>query len=171
VTVEQGNFLYKNNGNANGWIKIRCEGTASNRSAIGAKIQLKAIIAGKEVWQLREISHGAGWSSSPLEAHFGLGDATNISAIQIEWPSGTVQTIANVRPKQSLLIREPVHLSIDPSAMVSVRSWSGQIFHVETSTKLVDWTAGFTVTNATGSILFPMLSSTNSARFLRLRVP
>jgi hypothetical protein len=169
VAVAQPNSLYKNNGNANAWIKIRCEGTASNRSGIGAKVRIKAVIAGKEVWQLREISHGGGWSSSPREAHFGLGDATNISTIRIEWPSGTVQTVENVRPKQSLVLTEPVRLSIAPSGRVSVPSWPGQAFEVEASGNLLDWSAGFSITNLTGSLQFPTLSSTNSVRFFRVR--
>jgi hypothetical protein len=169
MTAEQANFLYKNDGNANGWIKIKCEGTTSNRSAIGAKVRLKAIMGGKEVWQLREISHGGGWSSSPLEAHFGLGDATNVLAIRIEWPSGRVQTIENVRPRQALVLREPVHLSIALSGLVSVPSWPRQVFQVETSTNLADWSSGFSITNSTGSLQFNILSTTDRARFWRIR--
>jgi len=58
------NFLYRNdakaNGNTNGWLLVRLVGTASNRSAIGAKVRAKATLWGKEVSQLREISGGSG---------------------------------------------------------------------------------------------------------------
>jgi hypothetical protein len=34
----QNNFLYRNNGNSNSWLKIKLVGTQSNRSGIGAKV-------------------------------------------------------------------------------------------------------------------------------------
>jgi hypothetical protein len=168
VTAQQPNFLYKNNGNSNAWIKIRCEGTASNRSAIGAKVRVKAVIAGKEVTQLREISHGGGWSSSPLEAHFGLGDATNVATVRVEWPSGTAQTVDNVAPRQALVLKEPARLSIAPSGLVSVTSWPGQVFQVDSSSNLVDWSTSFSITNSTGSLQFGTLPGNNSVQFFRV---
>jgi len=42
----QKNCLYANNGNGNNWINIKCVGTISNHSAIGAKVRVKAIING-----------------------------------------------------------------------------------------------------------------------------
>lgn len=59
---------------------------------------------------MREISHGSGSRSSPLEAHFGLGDAKNVETIRIEWPSGTTQEFQNVAGKQYLIVTEPARL-------------------------------------------------------------
>lgn len=171
VSLQQKNFLYRNDGNSNGWIDVRCEGTASNRSAIGAKVQVKAVIAGKEVSQLRELSQGGGWSSSPLNAHFGLGDATNITTIRVEWPSGTVQTVENVRPNQFLVLKEPVRLSIGSSGHVNVRSWPRQAFQIQTSTNLLQWSDGPSLTNLTRSLEFDTLPETGQARFYRVRTP
>lgn len=78
------NLLYRNNGNSNAWLEIKCVGTVSNRSAIGAKVRARASIAGKTFWQLREIKQGGGHNSAPLVAHFGLGDATNVEMLRIE---------------------------------------------------------------------------------------
>jgi hypothetical protein len=102
----EANFLYRNharnNGNTNAWLLVRLIGTASNRSAIGAKIRAKATLWGKEVWQLREISGGsANCSQSDLRAHFGLGDAAQADTLRIEWPSGTVQEYTTSRPNRS----------------------------------------------------------------------
>src|SRR5439155_20637900 len=63
------NFLYRNNGNSNSWLKVRCIGIASNRDAIGAKVRVKAFFRGAERWQLREISGGIGLGQTP-DAHF-----------------------------------------------------------------------------------------------------
>ncbi|MCX6929312.1 MAG: FG-GAP-like repeat-containing protein, partial [Verrucomicrobia bacterium] len=87
------NLLYHNNGNTNGWLKVKLIGRASNQSAVGARVRVKAIIRGRPIWQLREITSGNGFASSPLEAHFGLGNATNVDVLRIEWPSGIVQTL------------------------------------------------------------------------------
>ena len=40
------NALYHNNGNSNAWLKVKLEGTTSNRSAIGAKVKVRATING-----------------------------------------------------------------------------------------------------------------------------
>ena len=95
-------------GHSNGCVKVQCVGQVSNRSAIGAKVRVKAFYRGANRWQLREIFGGAGLSiTQPLLAHFGLGDATNIDTIRIEWPSGIAQELYNLAPRQSLTITEP----------------------------------------------------------------
>jgi len=43
------NDLYHNNGNANRWLLVKLVGTASNRSAIGAKVRTQATIWGESV--------------------------------------------------------------------------------------------------------------------------
>lgn len=76
------NVLYHNDGNSNAWIKVKCVGTRSNRSAIGTKVRVRAAVGGRTFWQLREINSFNGWVGTPLEAHFGLGSATNIEALR-----------------------------------------------------------------------------------------
>ena len=101
------NRLYRNNGNGNNWITIKPVGTSSNRSAIGTRIRLKANIGGSPVWQMRDIvSQTASRAQPPMEAHFGLGDATTIDSILIEWPSGIMQTVTDVAVNQFLILEE-----------------------------------------------------------------
>jgi hypothetical protein len=110
------NRLFHNNGNSNNWITIQCAGGISNHSAIGAKVRVKATIGGKAMWQLREISGGDGLGSqNDLRAGFGLGDATNVDVVRIEWPSGIVQELHSVAVKQFLTVIEPT-ANISPSA-------------------------------------------------------
>jgi len=102
------NTLYINNGNGNAWIQIKLIGTNSNRSAMGAKIRLRAMINGAPVWQLREISaRGGFFVQNSLTAHFGLGDAAIIDSIKIEWPSGLVQYLVEVSVNQFMTVTEP----------------------------------------------------------------
>ena len=101
------NAFYRNNGSDNNWIQIKCIGTVSNLSAIGTKIRVKARINNRDVWQLREISsQSAFFSQDEMLAHFGLGDAPIIDSIQVEWPSGRIQTLTNMKLKQFLSITE-----------------------------------------------------------------
>ena len=72
------------------WIGFDLEGTASNRSAIGARVEVH--------WngrrQVQEVSGGSGFSAQnqrPL--HYGLGSATDVDRVVIRWPSGRTDTI------------------------------------------------------------------------------
>ncbi|MFZ1677695.1 MAG: CRTAC1 family protein, partial [Saprospiraceae bacterium] len=104
---DERDYLYHNNGNANHWILLTLKGTDSNRSAIGAKVRVKAVINGKSVWQMREISSQSAYcSQNDMRAHFGLGDATIVDSILIEWPSGIKQYKTGVLPNQILSIEE-----------------------------------------------------------------
>jgi hypothetical protein len=106
LLIEKGpQLLFRNKGNGNNWLKIKVVGTSSNRDAIGARVSLEA--AGKS--QFREVNGGGGGvlqaqGSGPI--HFGLGVATGADALQIHWPSGRDQTIANIGPNQMITIVE-----------------------------------------------------------------
>ena len=95
----QSNFLYRNDGStgANHWLHVRCVGVASNRSAIGARVRVKATIGGSPVWQLREISSQTGYNSmNSLAVEFGLGDATVVDSLVVDWPSGTQDVVTSL---------------------------------------------------------------------------
>ncbi len=106
-TSKPDSYLFVNNGNGKNWINVRCIGTVSNSAAIGAKVRVEATINGSVKWQMREVSTqtGSGQQDS-LEAEFGLGDATVVDIIRIEWPSGIVQELANVAVNQFLTVTE-----------------------------------------------------------------
>ena len=70
------------------------------------KRQHYATIGGKTFWQLREMTR-ANSCGDDLRAHFGLGDATVVDRLVIEWPSGTRQELTEVAVKQTLQITEP----------------------------------------------------------------
>jgi enediyne biosynthesis protein E4 len=94
--LNQQNFLYHNDGNANNWITIKCTGIASNSSALGAKVFVKATINGIPVWQMQEVSVQTGYNSQNLWLHFGLAQSSVADTIVIKWPSGITDTCRNV---------------------------------------------------------------------------
>jgi hypothetical protein len=148
------NLLYHNTGNSNGWLEVKLVGTASNRSGIGAKVRLHATIGGKAFWQMREIRDGGAGGPS-LVAHFGLGDAANVDTLRIEWPSGIVQELTNIVPKQILTIIEPPRLMAgitNGAPQITLQSWRGMQYDVQSSTDLGTWSLleTLTVTNTNG---------------------
>lgn len=82
--------VFINAGNSNGYFNIRLTGVESNRSAVGARVELYG------AWgvQIREVRAGEGYGiTHTLTRHFGLGDADSIDSVVVRWPSGQVDTI------------------------------------------------------------------------------
>jgi enediyne biosynthesis protein E4 len=74
-------------------VNFKLVGTKSNRDALGARIKISA----GGINQIREIAGGGSYlSQSDLRANFGLGEATQIETIEVNWPSGAHQTFQNV---------------------------------------------------------------------------
>jgi len=180
----RGNYLYRNNGNSNSWLTVKLVGTVSNRSAIGAKVRVKATIGEVSRGQLRQITGGSGWAGyNELRANFGFGDATNVDLVRIEWPSGIVQTLTNVASKQFLTVVEhqeggavpPVFTSVSRSANgavdLSVAGDAGLRYLFEASTNLMNWTWLGVRTNLTGTIQFTDMVTNFPKRFYRVVAP
>jgi hypothetical protein len=100
---EPPSLLRNDYGGANHWLEIRLEGTASNRSAIGATVRLTA---GGQVHARAVLSQSSYYSHDDLRLHFGLGAAERADAIEVRWPNGGVQTIRDVRAGQVATIKE-----------------------------------------------------------------
>jgi hypothetical protein len=158
--LQGNNALYVNSGNSNNWLCITCAGRVSNRAAIGAKVRVKATIRNRTMWQMREISGGGGLASqNDLRALFGLGDATNVDIVRVEWPSGAVQQLTNVAPRQFLTMKEPSRLKAHCLAgtaefYLSLEGGRGLAYSIESSPDLVNWTPIAMLTNRTGIITF-----------------
>jgi hypothetical protein len=101
--------LYHNDGGWNHWLTVRLVGTVSNRPAIGARVYASARVNSQPVRQLREItsqSGGCNSGQSPLDAAFGLGDATFVDTLAVWWPSGRADTLFDVPADRFITITE-----------------------------------------------------------------
>lgn len=173
----QRNALYRNNGNANNWIKLRCVGTDSNRSAIGAKVRVKATIQGVERWQMRQIGCHQDWiACHSLDTVIGLGDAPVVDTLRIEWPSGRVQEWHGVPARQSLTMVERTDLaaSLGASGEVSlaIQGPRQQRYRVEASGDLKAWSqiGSVTITNENGTASFqPPPADGETRKFFRVQ--
>ncbi len=138
------NFLYLNNGNSNAWLTVKLVGTQSNRSAIGAKVRVRASYRGETRWQLRELSGGSGQATfNDLRASFGLGDAKHVDMVRVEWPSGAVTELRDMSVKQFLTIVEPSRLTsitrTSGTAKVVLRGGAGFSYALDFSQDLAAW--------------------------------
>ena len=88
----------------NAWLAIRLEGRTSNPTAIGATV---TVTAGGRTQARAVVSQSSYYSHDDLRLHFGLGAAAKADRVEIRWPNGATQVLADVRARQVLVVREP----------------------------------------------------------------
>lgn len=106
--------LYRND-TASGahWAEFSLRGVTSNRAAIGARVRVLATLGGAPRWQLREVSAQNSFNGqNDLTAHFGLGDATVIDSLVIDWPSGLSERAAGLTVDS---VREVIEGALAPT--------------------------------------------------------
>jgi enediyne biosynthesis protein E4 len=96
-------LLHCKSRSGNNWITLKLFGSKSNRSAIGARVRC---ITGDHQ-QIDEVrSGGSFYSQNDLRIHFGLGKATRIDKLEVQWPSKLVEQFSDVRANQILKVVE-----------------------------------------------------------------
>jgi enediyne biosynthesis protein E4 len=87
------------------WLKVVLIGTHSNRNGLGATVRLQA--AGQTYTKYNDGKSGY-LSQSVLPLYFGLGDATKIDRVEVDWPSGKKQVVTSgLQENEVLRITEP----------------------------------------------------------------
>ncbi len=90
-------------GNGNHSILIKCVGTLSNRSAIGARVRVTC----GEHRQMNEVMSGSSYySQNDLRLHFGLGRAATADAVEVVWPSGLKEAFRDLPANHLVVIQE-----------------------------------------------------------------
>jgi len=96
-------YLFHNEGVSNRSLRIKLVGTKSNRDGIGAVI---TVTSGGEK-QTKMVRSGSSYlSQSELTATFGLGQKSKADSIEIQWPSGSTDKLANVNAGQTVTVQE-----------------------------------------------------------------
>jgi hypothetical protein len=118
---------------------------------------------------MREISNGDGLAGNSLNAHFGLGDATEADTVRIEWPSGTVQEFRHIALKQILTVTEPARLQAtitNGAPQFTLRGGRNLQYEIDSSTNLLSWSlvGTVTITNLDGTTLITDPSSPGSSK-------
>jgi len=98
-------LVLRNQGGPNHWLTINTVGTASNRDGIGARLHL---VSQSGASQFATVTTGGGYfSANDKRVHFGLGRDQSVRSLEIDWPSGTVQTLHDLAVDRILTVREP----------------------------------------------------------------
>ncbi len=99
VAVVEGKArLLRNDHAGNHWIQIDPVGTKSNRDGLGARVR---IVTPKGKQQSGYVSTAGSYlSAHDKRVHFGLGEESSISLLEIYWPSGAKQIWKDLRVDQ-----------------------------------------------------------------------
>ncbi len=89
---------------ANHWLVLHLEGKKSNRDGLGAKIKA-TLASGLTLYEQVSSANGI-YSASDKRVHLGLGTEKTIRSLEIQWPSGKVQTLAAIPADQVLTVSE-----------------------------------------------------------------
>ena len=107
--------LYRNDGgNAAAWLRIRLIGSASNRDAIGARVEVEVDVgAGVQLREAGVATHFLGQSEATL--HFGIGSGLGAAAgeppvvarVTVIWPASGIRTVLeDVPANATIVVRE-----------------------------------------------------------------
>jgi hypothetical protein len=96
-------LLRNNGGNSNNSVLIKTVGVKSNRDGIGARVR---VVSGN-LAQIDEVRSGGSYlSQNDLRLHFGLEKRTKIDLVEVRWPNGAVDRVANLSANKILTIKE-----------------------------------------------------------------
>jgi len=96
-------WLFENEGGTNHSLRVKLEGTKSNRDGIGTVVRIQA---GGDKQSLMLRSGSSYLSQSELVLTFGLGQHAKADAIEVQWPSGQVDKLPGAAADQTITVQE-----------------------------------------------------------------
>jgi hypothetical protein len=113
-------------GNRNHSVRVKVAGLVSNRSGVGAKVELRA-----GSLQQKLETYSASPAPAPADVEFGLGTRETADALRVIWPSGVVQAeteFSKTPGVANLLTLVATELDRKPSSCPFLYSWNGERF-------------------------------------------
>lgn len=96
-------LLRNDGGNENNYLRVKLQGTRSNRDGIGGIVE---VFSGT-LHQLDLVRSGASFlSQSDLRLSFGLGHRTVVDRLKVTWPNGLVEELKNIPINRDLTLVE-----------------------------------------------------------------
>jgi tetratricopeptide (TPR) repeat protein len=114
-------------GNTNRSLRVSLTGHVSNRSGVGAKIEMRA---GSLAQKLE--TYSASPAPAPADVVFGLGRRTVVDAVRVLWPAGIVQAETEIANTKSPLTLSLTELDRKPSSCPYLYVWNGERFEFVT---------------------------------------
>lgn len=103
LNYDGGLSIFRNDVSGQHRIQVRLRGTQSNTFGAGATVLLETDAG----LQMKPMVISRGYASgSEMVAHFGLGHATQVHRLVVQWPSGIHQVVENIEVDRSYLIHE-----------------------------------------------------------------
>jgi hypothetical protein len=97
---------------ANHWLLVEAVGTRGNRHGIGTRLRVTAASGVQHDHVNTAVGYGC---ASDRRVHFGLGPDSVVTELRVEWPSGAVQALRDVRVDRIITVREDeARLPTDP---------------------------------------------------------
>ncbi|HKR32453.1 MAG TPA: CRTAC1 family protein [Terriglobales bacterium] len=95
--------LFRNESKGGHSLRVKLQGTKSNRDGIGAVVRVQS--GGASQWLMMR-SGSSYLSQSELVLTFGLGSSMKADRVEIEWPSGQRDTLNNIAADQIITVQE-----------------------------------------------------------------
>ena len=103
------NVLFLNPGHGNHYLAIQLEGTTTNRPGVGARLKVVVQTPQGPAAFHRAAGSVSSFGGSPRRQEIGLGNATSIERVEIQWPtSKTTQVLTEVPMDTMIKITEGV---------------------------------------------------------------
>jgi tetratricopeptide (TPR) repeat protein len=122
--------IWRNGGSRNRSVRVRLDARVSNRSSLGARVELRA---GSLTQQVEVAS--ASPAPAPSDIVFGLGDREGADVVRILWPAGILQAeVAAADSGGTLITRALTVRELDrkPSSCPYLYTWNGSHFEFVT---------------------------------------
>jgi hypothetical protein len=94
TNLDDAPVLLRNDRTARGhWLRLRLVGTTTNRDGLGARVSVEA--GGRSWLRVHHAASGYLTQGDP-RLHFGLGEATVVDRLEVEWPGGGRDTFTGL---------------------------------------------------------------------------
>jgi hypothetical protein len=105
-------------GKRQNWLRVKTQGTKSNRNGIGARVT----VAAGAFRLMDEVRSGGSYlSHNDLRLHFGLGDATGVEEIRVRWPSGLEELFPATAGNREITLLEGTGKPLKPAEVKKSR--------------------------------------------------
>ncbi|MCR9131733.1 MAG: VCBS repeat-containing protein [bacterium] len=127
-------FVYRNTASQRGlgnWLMVKLDGEGANTQGVGAQLSVWA--DGKLHWREQVLQRGF-QSTVDARLHIGLGEASLIDSLKLEWPDGRITWMENVAVNQQLTLSQAEAQEVEQMLAES----DDQPLLIPTNTRL-DW--------------------------------
>jgi len=103
-TLDGAPVILRNEGTKNHWLGLSLIGSKSNRNGIGARVTVTESAGKKQIFDVN--STGSYLSANDPRLIVGLGAATGVQSVKVQWPSRRVQVVTGKSIDRYLVINE-----------------------------------------------------------------